>query len=214
MIKEQSFTLKESWFASIVLIILIVILCTFLCSLVTIPGDIKVNIILAVCFSPFLVLGILIIYFLIKNGTERIVFLDNDLLIEKRKLLVPWSDLVSLTIFLKYNTGTRSRNIFLMVKTNNDEEYVLQTKKKQPKYARKLLNIKQSKYAEFGLLVANLYNYNCTIEEALELFLNKNPNIQVLVYQSGFSAMLEDHERAYIDSLVESTSASIAIYPL
>ena len=212
MIQEKTFTIKESWYP-LILYILYSLLFVSLCI-----SFYFLSITLGVCFTPIHILGMYIIHSIIKKGAGRIVFFDNDLLIENRNLLIPWSDIESITIYLIYNSAgyrkvTGRRNVLLRVKTTDDEKYALQSRKKQKKIERILFNIKSKYNAKYGLLVAILSNYNCTILKALELFVNKAPNIQILVYEPGFRANLDESEKASINQLIESTGASITISP-
>ena len=80
-------------------------------------------IILIVCLSPLPAIGIYIIYSKVwKLRNNRIVFFDNDLLIEDYDLLIPWYDVVSLTLYSESGYDYRDSYIALAIKTKKGSQ--------------------------------------------------------------------------------------------
>ena len=125
-------------------------------------------IILIVCLLPLPAIGIYILYSKVwKLSNNRIVFFENDLLIEDHDLLIPWYDVRSITLSSRYKYDYSYNHILLIIKTKNDQ-----------KYTKKILT-KNSKYPEFGLTVADLLGYKCTKEEAFDLFKSRHLKITI-----------------------------------
>lgn len=154
-----------------------------------------------ICLCPIPVIGLYFLYKWSRTFKNRIVFFDNDLLIEDHKLIIPWYDINNITICFTYVHKFNQRHMYLLVKTKADE-----------KYSNKKIS-KKSKYSEYGLMVADLLGYNCNLVEVIEFFINRLPNIHITIVQSSFNASLELKERESLDELSRTTKASIKYNP-
>ena len=206
MISENPILIVKNKFYTYTILICLSILCIVFFALI-IHGSISSfdNIIYAIipiiCLCPIPVIGLYFLYKWWRTFINRIVFFDNDLLIEDYKLLIPWYEIDSITIYFYYAHRLNERHIYLIVKTINDQ-----------KYSNKKIN-KRSKYSEFGLMVADLLSYDCNLVEVIEFFINKLPNIHITIVQPSPYSSLEMNERESLDELSRTTKASIRYYP-